>query len=67
MEHQNDEQLPRQTSSTRTCVAAVNVKPVPPGALQLELITNAADERERPPRALVIDVVEAGTYEVIHF
>jgi hypothetical protein len=37
-----------------------------PGALGLELIANAADERERPPRALVVDVVEAGTYEVIH-
>ena len=41
--------------------------PAEAGALRLELIANAADERERPPRALVVDVVEAGTYEVIHF
>jgi hypothetical protein len=56
-----------KTSSNRTCVAAVNVSPFRQGALRLELIPNAADERERPPRALVVDVVEAGTYEVIHF
>ena len=56
-----------KTSSNRNLRCGRQREPVPLGALRLELIPNAADERERPPRALVVDVVEAGTYEVIHF